>query len=83
MSCSPAGIRVHDDGGGIADADLPHIFDRFYRGASDRGAPGTGLGLAIVRQVAEQHEGSVSAANEGGGAVFTLTLPGTNINDAG
>jgi two-component system sensor histidine kinase MprB len=83
VSCGPWGVRVGDDGGGIAEADLPHIFDRFYRGASDRGAPGTGLGLAIVRQVAEQHGGSVGVSNADGGAVFTLTLPGTNVNGAG
>jgi two-component system sensor histidine kinase MprB len=70
------GIRVRDDGPGIEPDDLPHIFDRFYRGADDRGRPGTGLGLAIVRQVAEQHGGSVSVANaEGGGAEFVLGLP--------
>jgi len=74
----PAGVVVRDDGGGIAEADLPHIFDRFYRGADTRGRPGTGLGLAIVRQVADQHGGSVSAANVAGGAEFTLALEGTN-----
>jgi two-component system sensor histidine kinase MprB len=83
VSSGPWGIRVSDDGGGIADADIPHIFDRFYRGASDRGAPGTGLGLAIVRQVAEQHGGSVSARNADGGACFELSLPGANVNGAG
>ena len=78
VACDPAGIRVRDDGGGIAPADLPHIFDRFYRGADARGRPGTGLGLAIVRQVAEQHGGSVVAANVDGGAEFTMRLDGTN-----
>ena len=78
--CDSSGVRVGDDGGGIAEADLPHIFDRFYRGADARGRPGTGLGLAIVRQVAEQHGGSVRAANAGGGALFALSLPGTNVN---
>jgi two-component system sensor histidine kinase MprB len=70
------GVRVRDHGDGIDDADLPFLFDRFYRGASARRRPGSGLGLAIVRQVAEQHGGSVRAANAaGGGAEFTVTLP--------
>jgi two-component system sensor histidine kinase MprB len=72
----PEGVRVRDNGPGIDPADLPHIFDRFYRGAGDRARPGTGLGLAIVRQVAEQHGGSVFARNaDGGGAEFVLKLP--------
>jgi two-component system sensor histidine kinase MprB len=72
----PSGVRVRDHGGGIADEDLPHLFDRFYRGASARGRPGSGLGLAIVRQVALQHGGAVSARNvDGGGAEFVLELP--------
>jgi two-component system sensor histidine kinase MprB len=73
-----AGLRVRDHGDGIAEQDLPQLFDRFYRGASARGRPGSGLGLAIVRQVAEQHGGSVHAANAaGGGAEFVLELPAT------
>jgi two-component system, OmpR family, sensor histidine kinase MprB len=76
VQAGPAGITVRDDGPGIEPADLPHIFDRFYRGADARGRTGSGLGLAIVRQVAEQHGGSVAAANaEGGGAEFALALP--------
>ncbi len=71
-----AGVRVRDHGPGVAPQDLPHVFDRFFRGASARGKQGSGLGLAIVRQVAEQHGGSVSVANaQDGGAVFTLRLP--------
>jgi two-component system sensor histidine kinase MprB len=76
VSAGPSGVRVRDHGSGVDPADLPHLFDRFYRGASSRGRPGSGLGLAIVRQVAEQHGGSVHAANApSGGAEFALTLP--------
>lgn len=70
------GVRVRDHGAGVDEADLPYLFDRFYRGASSRGSQGSGLGLAIVRQTALQHGGSVSAANDpGGGAVFAMRLP--------
>ena len=69
-------VRVRDRGPGIAESDLPHIFDRFYRAAAARGRPGSGLGLAIVRQVAESHGGEVTAeAADGGGALFRLRLP--------
>ncbi len=70
------GVRVRDHGPGIDPRDLPHVFDRFFRGAHSRGKQGSGLGLAIVRQVTEQHGGSAAAANApDGGAVFTLHLP--------
>lgn len=70
-------ITVADDGPGIDPADLPRIFDRFYRAASARGMPGSGLGLAIVHQVIRSHDGSVTAANRPeGGAIFTVRLPG-------
>jgi two-component system sensor histidine kinase MprB len=74
------GLRVRDHGTGIDPDDIPHLFDRFYRGATARGRPGSGLGLAIVRQVAEQHGGSVRAVNAaGGGAEFVLALPATAV----
>jgi two-component system sensor histidine kinase MprB len=61
----------------VPAADLPHIFDRFYRAGNAREQAGSGLGLAIVRQVAERHGGSVAAAAaDGGGLAVTLTLPG-------
>jgi len=70
------GLRVRDHGTGIDPADLPYVFDRFYRGANSRNRQGSGLGLAIVRQVAVQHGGSVEADNApDGGAVFVLRLP--------
>jgi two-component system sensor histidine kinase MprB len=72
------GVRVRDHGNGVDPADLPHVFDRFYRGVNSRGRQGSGLGLAIVRQVAEQHGGSVTATNApDGGAVFEIRLPTT------
>jgi two-component system sensor histidine kinase MprB len=69
-------LTVRDHGPGIAEADRPRVFDRFYRAADARGRPGSGLGLAIVRQVAEGHGGSVRAeAADGGGALLRLRLP--------
>jgi two-component system sensor histidine kinase MprB len=76
VSVGVSGVRVRDHGGGIDEADLPYLFDRFYRGASARGRPGSGLGLAIVRQVALQHGGTVRACNvAGGGAEFAFEVP--------
>ncbi len=70
-------LIVEDEGPGIADADLPHVFDRFYRSTNARAMPGSGLGLAIVRQAAERHAGSVSAGRaSSGGALMVLDLPG-------
>ena len=70
-------VEVADSGPGIADADLPHVFERFYRSSEARTLPGSGLGLAIVKQVAERHGGMayVGRAPEGG-AMFTVRLPG-------
>jgi len=69
-------IAVRDHGPGIAPADLPHVFDRFWRAPDARGVPGSGLGLAIVRQVAQTHGGTADAGPAaGGGTVVRLTLP--------
>jgi two-component system sensor histidine kinase MprB len=69
-------VSVRDHGQGIDDADLPLVFDRFYRAAAARALPGSGLGLAIVRQVAESHGGRVSAERpRDGGALLRLELP--------
>jgi len=71
-------LEVRDHGPGIDAEDLPHIFDRFFRGTGSRALPGSGLGLAIVRQVAELHAGSVSvAAAPGGGTVVRMRVPVT------
>jgi two-component system, OmpR family, sensor histidine kinase MprB len=69
-------LVVRDHGPGIAPADRPHVFGRFYRAPSARGVPGSGLGLAIVRQVAESHGGTVQAEYPAsGGTVMRLRLP--------
>jgi two-component system sensor histidine kinase MprB len=66
-------LTVRDHGPGIAEADLPHVFDRFYRAASARALAGSGLGLAIVKQTVDDHGGRVTVANaDGGGALVTL-----------
>ncbi|HYN92096.1 MAG TPA: ATP-binding protein, partial [Thermoleophilaceae bacterium] len=68
-------LSVRDHGPGFADADLPHVFERFYRAGSARALPGSGLGLAIVRQAAEAHGGEVDAANApGGGALLRVSF---------
>jgi two-component system sensor histidine kinase MprB len=69
-------LIVRDHGTGISAEDLPHVFDRFYRGAEARGRPGSGLGLAIVQQVAVQLGGSIAAEPApGGGTLMRLSLP--------
>jgi signal transduction histidine kinase len=70
-------LRVRDSGPGIAADDLPHVFDRFYRGDKARAADGaTGLGLAIVRSLVEAQGGRAKAESAPGqGATFTVSLP--------
>ena len=73
-------LTVDDEGSGIAEQDLPHVFDRFYRSKESRSMSGSGLGLSIVRQVAERHSGTVQAAESpAGGARLTLSLPGAPL----
>lgn len=74
---SMAVLRVHDDGMGIPAADLPHVFDRFYRGSNVAGRiGGSGIGLAGVRQIIESHGGSISVqSEEGQGSTFIVRLP--------
>jgi signal transduction histidine kinase/ligand-binding sensor domain-containing protein/CheY-like chemotaxis protein len=72
-----ARITVRDDGPGITATDLPHIFDRFYRGneATGRQQPGTGVGLALARELVALHGGTLEVASEEGcGSTFTVSL---------
>jgi PAS domain S-box-containing protein len=69
-------LEVADQGPGIAENDVPRIFDRFYRADDDRTSRGAGLGLAIAKEIAEAHGTTVSvSATPGGGATFGIELP--------
>ena len=70
-------IEVCDDGPGMPADDLPHVFDRFYRGSAARDAgPGSGLGLTITRQIVERAGGTIAAAARSPrGTCFAITLP--------
>ena len=69
-------VSIADDGIGIAAADLPHVFDRFYRTdqSRSRGIGGTGLGLAITRAIVEAHGGTAAVASDGPGRGATVTI---------
>jgi two-component system phosphate regulon sensor histidine kinase PhoR len=69
-------ISITDTGVGIMPADLPRIFERFYKADRSRGGGGTGLGLAVARHAVEAHGGTISAASvPGQGSVFIFTVP--------
>lgn len=74
-------VSIRDDGPGIPEDDLPHIFERFYQADASRHQEGTGLGLALVRQIAHLHGGEVTAASiPGEGAEFILRFPAKGAN---
>jgi signal transduction histidine kinase len=73
-------ITVTDTGIGIPADDMPHIWDRLFRGDRSRSAPGLGLGLGLVKAIVEAHGGEVKAESEvGEGARFTITFPPVSI----
>jgi signal transduction histidine kinase len=79
-------IRVIDTGTGIDAEELPHIFDRFYRGsrASEARGSGSGLGLAIVRSIVDMHGGRIAVDSRlDHGTTFTVTLPANLRTPAG
>jgi signal transduction histidine kinase len=76
--CGQACLEVHDTGMGIDPQDLPHIFERFYRGQKVGGStvPGTGLGLSIVKEIVDLHEGKIEVESQlGTGSTFRVWLP--------
>lgn len=64
-------IRIQDDGDGIAEGDLPHIFERFYMGKSGK----SGIGLALTKEIIHLHKGTIRAYNRDTGAVFEISFP--------
>jgi signal transduction histidine kinase len=83
ISAAGGTVEVSDDGPGIPAADLPYIFDRFYRSAKARALPGSGLGLAIVRRIADTHEGTVEAIPLQQGMRFRISLAEIAVDGGG
>jgi signal transduction histidine kinase len=80
LSDQPEGavLEVRDSGPGILAEELPHVFERFFRGTNvgDARASGSGLGLAIARSIVEMHGGEIEVASAiGEGSSFTVRLP--------
>ncbi len=77
-------LTIADTGPGLGDDELPHLFERFWRGHAATKAPGSGIGLAVVAELVAAHHGTLVAANRAeGGAEFTITLPSNrNHHDA-
>ena len=69
-------VEIRDSGCGIEDNDLPHIFERFFRGDRAHSTPGFGLGLPVTRRIIERHGGHIEVESEvGTGSTFTISLP--------
>ena len=85
ICCRSEGERLRvevSNSGHIDEADLPHLFERFYKADRAHAGQGTGLGLAIAREVLERLDGSIEAFNRDGFAVFSFTVPAAPPGDA-
>jgi len=72
---SKVSVKVSDNGQGISEMDLPHVFDRFYRGDKSRTSEGTGLGLAITKKIIEAHDEHINVKSQiGHGTTFQFDL---------
>jgi signal transduction histidine kinase len=79
VSVDPPTIDIVDEGVGIPDDEMPHVFDRFYRGryARDQAVPGVGLGLPIARGIIEAHRGGLTLTSTSHGTAVRVALPST------
>jgi signal transduction histidine kinase len=73
-------MSVSDNGPGIPSAEIPRVFERFFRGrvSLETGTPGTGLGLATAKEIVDRHDGRLTVSSEGvkgKGTTFTMWLP--------
>lgn len=69
-------LRVGDTGPGITDDDLPHVFERFYRGSASAGTSGSGIGLAVAAELVAAHGGTIGVTvTPGSGTILTVALP--------
>lgn len=77
LNGATARLSIADDGSGIPGQDLPHVFERFYRGHAENHRGGTGIGLYLVRELVNSHGGTVTAHSdgEGKGSRFEISLP--------
>jgi signal transduction histidine kinase len=77
MTTGTTGVKVNiaDTGVGIDEGDIPHIFDRFYRGDKSRSTNGSGLGLSLAQAIARAHGGDISVKNTASGSLFSVFLP--------
>jgi signal transduction histidine kinase len=74
-------IRISDTGYGIAEKDLPHIFEMFYTVSNAKGSRGAGLGLAISKEILLKHRAEISVESSlGQGTSFTIKFPCANVN---